>query len=81
MNKLACLIAVMALFAVASAQLVYSNGLLGAHYAPYTSHAYTSTVNHGVPAAVVAPYAAAPLTTAWTSHYAAAPLVTGWWKK
>ena len=76
MNKLACLLAVLAFAAVASAQLIYGNGLL----APaYTSSAYVSSVNHGVPVAAV--HHAAPLSNAWTSHYAAAPLVAGYWKK
>lgn len=79
MNKVACLIAVMAFFAVASSQLIYGNGLIGS---PYTSSAYMSSINHGA-AVVPGLYAGAPLTNAWTSHYAAAPLVGayGYYKK
>lgn len=80
MNKMACLIAVMALFAVASSQLIYGNGLLAS---PWASSGYVSSVAHQQPIITSAGLVgAAPISNAWTSHYAASPLLTtGYWKK
>lgn len=79
MNKMACLFAVMALFAVASAQLVYTNGLYGS---PYVSSGYVSSVAHSAPLVTSHGLVGAPLTNAWTSHYASSPLLVGGvWKK
>lgn len=68
MNKIVCLFALLALFAVASAQYWVSNHGYGAWPASYAH----------VPAA----YHSAPLTTGWNGHYAAAPVAWNYaWKK
>lgn len=67
MNKFIALFVLLAVFAAASAQYIYSSPYIGGYAA--------------APLAYSAPLAHAPLTTAWTSHgYAAAPLTYAWKK-
>lgn len=76
MNKFIAIVVIFAVFATASAQILYS----GAYSSPIVAGHYAAA-----PVAYTAPLttghlAAAPLTTAWTSHYAAAPLAYAWKK-
>lgn len=70
MNKFVAIFVLFAVFAAATAQIIYSSPLTyNGHYAAAPLTAYT------------APLATEPLASAWTSHYGAPLTYATAWKK